>query len=415
MTWLPLLQYSFENHVAVDETGNGHTGIVSLPNPGCWVDNPDPAVATAIRYDNPQSQVTVPQAPTLGGWPGFRVRVVFSPANFNRRIDLVEGDLSFALFVEKDASVQGTINDGQNWYGVASQPGVIVSGEWYSADFEYNPATTMILRLNGTVVDMMVTHGAPVGPVGPAGIKIGYWPGGDDRYTFLGLIGPVAIDTLDPVYDAALSVGKVVCPDGSYQLETSQQIYQQAFTPAEQAQAKQLGAAILDGAEAILASILSTSADQTATIAAFEQLQQQFNNLLISDEAAGINMYADPQLAPLLSQALNVVWSVSGNARDTLLVQALKLGPLLAAMSPDRAAQIRAQFPGLCDTIPTASGFDPTPVIGGPLQGILGGCCPPGGGTYACPCGCPPGTGGCRRGTPGTGTTATSQLSGGQL
>jgi len=378
VSWKPLLQYNFENHVAVDETGNGHTGVVSLPNADCWIDAPVTGVATAILYDNPQSQVTVPDGPGLGGWPGFRVRAVFAPSDFDRRINLVEGDGAFALFVERDASLQGTIYDGTTWYGVASEPGVIQPDTWYAADFEYNPATTLVLRLDGEIVDLMVTHGDPVRPVGPAGIKIGYWPGGDDRYTFLGLMGPVAIDTLDPANDLATVVGKLVCPDGSYQLETLQQIYQQALTPAEQAQADQAGTALLDGVKALLASILGTAGDVPGTIAAMSALHHRVNKLLLADEQAGINMLTDPKLGTLLNEGLELIWSVSGNARDTLLIQALKLAAQSNALSTARIGQLRAQYPGLCATAPSTKGFDPTGALGGALTGLVNGLWPTG-------------------------------------
>lgn len=52
MTWNPFLQYNFDNHAAVDDTGHGHTGVVSLPNPTCWVDSPAPGVNTAILYND---------------------------------------------------------------------------------------------------------------------------------------------------------------------------------------------------------------------------------------------------------------------------------------------------------------------------------------------------------------------------
>lgn len=383
MTWNPLLQYDFDNHVAIDDTGNGHTGIVSIPNASCWVDNPVPGVATAIRFDNPQSQVTVPAAPTLGGWAGFRVRCVFSPTAFNRRINLVEGDLAFALFVEKDASLQGTIFDGTTWYGVTSQPNAIAPNVWYAADFEYNPATSLVLRLNDEIVDIVITHGDAVRPVGPVGIKIGYWPGGDDRYTFLGLMGPVSIDTLTPQSDLASVAGKLVCSGGTYQLKTLQEIYVNSLTVAEQTQCQQTATTLLNGINAVIAAALGTSGNQSGTIAAFSSLHDRVTQLTLADQSAGVDVFSDPKLVPLLNEGLNLVWSVSANARDTLVMQALKLAAQ-GSMPPERVAQLRALYPDLCLTAPSTNGFDPNgslPIIFGPiLNGLCGLCGRPSGG-----------------------------------
>lgn len=321
----------------------------------------------------------MPATPDMAGWAGFRVQAVFSAADFDRRINLVEADLAFAFFVEEDASLQGTIYDGTTWYGVKSAPGVIVPGAWHVGDFEYNPSTALVLRLDGQIVDLLITHGDPVRSVGPVGIKVGYWPGGDGRYTFLGLLGPIRIDTLDPANDLAGIIGKVVCPGSGYELETLQQIYEQALTPAEQAQVGQVGTAVPDGADAVLAAMLGTAGDVQATIAACYALEQDIQNLLLADEAAGVNVFTDPALTPLLNKGLDLVWSNSANARDTLLVQALKIATLSLGFSPARVEQLLAQYPGLCATTPSTTGFDPGGVISGGLGGIVGGCWPAGG------------------------------------
>ena len=398
MGWNPFLQYNFDNHAAVDDTGNGHTGVVSLPSAACWVDAPAAAVTTAIRYDDDRSQVTVPQSADMSGWAGFRTQAVFSAAAFTRRLNLVEGDGSFALFVEHDASLRGTINDGTNWYGVQTSPGVIQPGGWHVAEFSYNPATTLVLRLDGAIVDVLVTHGDPVLPVGPAGIKVGYWPGGDGRYTYAGLMGPVGIDLLDPVQDAATVFGKVVCPAGGYQLETLQQIYEQSLSPAERAHAQKIGVAIVDAAEAVSAAMTGSTGNLQALTAAGCAIEAGIANLLLADEQSGTDIFTDPALPPLLNQGLDLVWSASANARDTLLVQGLKVAALVEGFGMDRAAELRKRNPGLCATAPSTGGFDPGGLVSGGLGGILGGSAPGGGGA-----GSPGGAGGGPAGGAGTG------------
>jgi hypothetical protein len=45
MDWIPFVEYNFDNHAAVDDTGHGHTGIVSSPNASCWCTESTPTAA----------------------------------------------------------------------------------------------------------------------------------------------------------------------------------------------------------------------------------------------------------------------------------------------------------------------------------------------------------------------------------
>jgi hypothetical protein len=137
----------------------------------------------AVRCDNPQSQIT-PANTTLSNWPGFRIDVIFQPGPIDHRLNLVEGDTSFAFFVEADASLMGTVFDGTNFYPVKSAPGTIVPGTLYRAQFSYMPSSTLLLTLNGGTLTVQGSNGAAVRPVQANGIKVGCWPGGDSRYTF---------------------------------------------------------------------------------------------------------------------------------------------------------------------------------------------------------------------------------------
>ncbi|MEM6523426.1 MAG: hypothetical protein AAF693_06535 [Bacteroidota bacterium] len=134
MGWNTIVAYTFENHSALDESGNNNHGYVELPAANRWIDAPVPELATAIKFDAPEARITVEPNETLSGWEGFRVRAVFKPDAFDRRINLVEGDRSFAFFVEPDGRLKGTIYDGSRWYGVESNPGTILTGKWYAAE-----------------------------------------------------------------------------------------------------------------------------------------------------------------------------------------------------------------------------------------------------------------------------------------
>jgi len=376
MGWLPLLKYTFENHAAVDETGNGNFASVQLPGPDRWVDAPTKGIATAVRYDDSRSRIVVANRPAFAGWPGFRIDIIFQPGEYKRRLNLVEGDGSFAFFVEVDGSLQGTIFDGKHWYGVSTAPGTIIPGNWYTGEFLYDPSSMLILRLNGVVMQVVVTHGDPVRAVGPNGIMIGYWPGGDDRYTFIGLIGPVEIDTLDPAATLLTVLGKLAC-NGTGRLEAFLPIVENEFTLAEQQQSEIFALTLLDAVKHLTASVVSTAPDQRATLIQLRQLAHQLTDMTIKDEEAGIDLFMDPAFPALISQAYQVIIGTSANAESVLLAEVLKL-LAIQPLTTARVQEIISRHPELCLDGPGTSSnppFGPGNPLGGIIEKICQLCC----------------------------------------
>jgi len=408
MGWSPLLKFTFENHAAVDETDNGNFGAVQLPGPDCWVDNPATGIATAVRYNDPRSKIFISDRPAFSGWPGFRVDIIFQPGNYNRRLNLVEGDDSFAFFIEVDGSLQGTIFDGSHWYGVSTAPGIIIPGNWYTGEFLYDPSSMLILRLNGVVMDVVVTHGDPVHAVGANGIMIGYWPGGDDRYTFIGLIGPVEIDTLDPATTLLSILGKLVCR-GTGRLEAFLPIVENEFTAAEQGQCEVFAQSLMDAVKHLTASVVGTAQDQKATLTQLRQLAHQLTSMMIQDEEAGTDLFVDPALPALLAQAYQVITTASPNAESVLLSEVLRL-LAVQPLTPQRLLEVMNRHPELCLDGPGTAGYPPfgpdNPIVG-IIQKICQLCCSncsgPGAGT-----GGTGGSGGCTCSTGGSGGTGSA-------
>jgi len=354
MPWKLVLSYSFENHAALDESGNGNHGMVHLPAADRWVDAPIPGVPTAIRFDDLRSKVVVATRPSLAGWPGFQVRVLFRPDPYDRRINLVEAGSAFALFVEPDGKLMGTIYDGAWWYGVSSAPGFIVADRWYLAQFVYNPAQVMLLRANGALVDVRPTKGAPVHELDANGIQLGYWPGGDDRYTFTGLLGPVAISTLDPREAFVDGVRPYMCPEGTRspsRVDELGAVLDRAFTARERDRLAALQAAISRGAGQILAGALDNPSSRTATLGALYGLADACEALVVQHRDAQTDVLADPRLVARLIEALRAVLGASGGAAD--VVQGV-LADLVAALPFDdgRRRELLASYPELGRCVP---------------------------------------------------------------
>jgi hypothetical protein len=358
MSWTPVVALTFENHAAVDHSEFGNSGKVELPGPDRWVDAPIPQVPTAIRYDHPESKITVPANSTLANWAGFRVAVTFRPAAFNLRINLVEGDRSFAFFVEPDGRLKGTIYDGSQWYGVESAPGTIVRNRWYYAEYRYDPASALLLHLDGNLVGFEVTHGDPVRPVQPVGIKIGYWPGGDSRYTFLGLMGSVVVSKLDPEDETIDRLGKFVCRGFGQDREifdTLLEIVRTEMTPQERTRALTFGRNLVAGAKDLMAATLGTASNREATLGDLQALSRRAENLLVTAHVDGRNYMRDPEYAAIVRDAKTVVENTSNTARATMIAQVIRLVSN-KPLSDARVNEMLEKYPGLKECFSNGDG-----------------------------------------------------------
>ncbi|MBW4421410.1 MAG: hypothetical protein KME13_19620 [Myxacorys californica WJT36-NPBG1] len=352
MSWKPLLHFSYENHAALDETGNGFNGRVELPTADRWSDVPVDGISTAIRFDHPESKIVVATRPQFSGWRGFRVRVYFSIDDVPGRLNLVEGDASFALFVEPDGVLRGTINDGSSeWWGVSSQPGRIKPGRWYFAELLYDAGKLLALSLDGQLLGIRITAGLPVRPVATAGIRVGYWPGGDARYTFKGLMGPVWIDTLDEREPTVGIINKLLCngSDGTSRLESWQAILEKELSSSEKASVKAFGATLNDSLKQLLSVVIGQASSPVTTLDEMTALADDLGQLAASHEAAGTNLLLDPTLNALLQKLYTVACHNNPAAPNVFVLEALKLLTTMP-LSATRWKEIANQHPELCTT-----------------------------------------------------------------
>jgi hypothetical protein len=158
-----------------------------------------------VQYSNPGSQVYVAPSPTLGSFVGLTAMCEFQVAAGTppRRLNLVEGYLSFALFVNPDRSLSATILDEDgNWTGVASASGAVADGVTYTAGLRHDGISTMQLLLGRSVIAGSQTVNGAIRPVGDKGLVIGHWPDADADRTFAGIMSAVDIWTGNPASDA---------------------------------------------------------------------------------------------------------------------------------------------------------------------------------------------------------------------
>jgi hypothetical protein len=193
-----ILWHAYQHGVAFDLSEHRNHG--ALAGNAHLVNGPP--YGDAIRFDKGDDAVWVQPSDTLTELGAVRVQVRFNwepQAVGPHRHNLVEGQLSFALFVNPDGSIQGTIlNALGSWLGAKSGAGVVSPNTWHVAEFVHDGVSHCTLYVDGHVVDEGFTSPGPVRGVGPHGIAIGHWPEPGSQYTLRGLVDRVKVWTFDP-------------------------------------------------------------------------------------------------------------------------------------------------------------------------------------------------------------------------
>lgn len=163
----------------------------------------------SMHFVHEHSAIVIPPSDSLNNVKSVRVKAkIFSEAlgGAARRMNIIEGHLTFAFFVNPDLSLQSTFYDPEgNWVGVRTNPRIIIPRQqWYDVEFRYDGLNAMEIFVNGSLMAAKYDLRGPVRSVGAHGIFIGHWPENDTRYTFSGYIMDVQIwkqDDTKPIKD----------------------------------------------------------------------------------------------------------------------------------------------------------------------------------------------------------------------
>jgi hypothetical protein len=208
---------------ATDVSGHGNHGVVRHAT-AATVDG-----ASSLWFDGGRARVDVPPGPDLRGMRGIRVRARVRvsiwwwwwpwwllvariphplerwswrllPGRWRRRrMNLVEGHLSFALVVHRDGSIAGTVNGPGGWQGVQTGPGLVRPGRWCTVEFGHDGLATAAIGVDGVTVATSHVVPGPIPDVGPVGVTVGHWPEDDHRYSLRGWVDAVEVWTDVPV------------------------------------------------------------------------------------------------------------------------------------------------------------------------------------------------------------------------
>jgi hypothetical protein len=192
-----VVHHTYNGRHAFDVSENGNHGRPTAVARGTG------AFGGSYLFSGGPSRVDIRPSPTLRQLRSVRVRVRFfpqpTPAGSLRRHNLVEGHLSFALFLNPDGSVQGTIvRRTGGWDGPRTGTGMVVPNQWNVVEFFHDGISYARLALNNSPLTERFDIPGPVRDVGPNGVAIGHWPEPDDRYTLEGWIDDVRIWAWDP-------------------------------------------------------------------------------------------------------------------------------------------------------------------------------------------------------------------------
>ena len=206
-----VVHHTYTNGRATDVSGRGNHGVPTATVAGTGED------ASSLFFNGGDSRVDIPPSDDLADLRGLRVRVRFKARRLPwwwlwrrwwwrrfgwrpHRQNLVEGHLSFALFVQPNGSVMGTVVDANgNWRGPVSPPGVIKAGQWHTVEFGHDGIVSAAIAVDGVTVARMDDLIGPVRGVGPTGVTVGHWPEPPHVYTLAGWIDSMEIWRDEPL------------------------------------------------------------------------------------------------------------------------------------------------------------------------------------------------------------------------
>lgn len=150
-----------------------------------------------VTLKNPDDQLVIPvKDDSLQRFTALKIEAIINPTSIPHRLNIVEGWMSFAFFIESNQKLTATIYDGKNWVQITSIATLVPLNQWSRVSFSYDGVCIGRLTIDSKTIGTNINM--PLGMRQPQqNITIGHWPSGDSRYTFIGDIGHVRIDRRD--------------------------------------------------------------------------------------------------------------------------------------------------------------------------------------------------------------------------
>jgi hypothetical protein len=191
-----VLHHPYERGNAFDVSGHGLHGRLTDVAAG----------SGTLGFNGQGSRVDVTPTADLSRMRQFHVRVRFrqgvDPLFNPKRHNLIEGHLSFALFIEPNQALTATILDSAGtWSGPTTPAGTLPTIGWHVVDYFHDGISRAWIYLNNTLVAQRFDVPGPIRDIGPYGLTIGHWPDPPNPYTLRGEIDEVKLWRDDPEDD----------------------------------------------------------------------------------------------------------------------------------------------------------------------------------------------------------------------
>jgi len=200
-----VVRHRYASGSAFDLSRCGNHG---RPEAASWVEG-------GLRCDGRHARVVVPPSPTLTRLGSIRMQLSFvhHPVRAIYRQNLIEGHLSFAVYITEDQALEATIFDASGrWVALTSPPGVVIKDRWHTGQLVHDGAGQALLALDGDVLAQGRGLPGSVGGIQDFGLSVGRWPNPEPRDAFEGVIGEVRLWRYDP-RDAIRDLLDACCVD----------------------------------------------------------------------------------------------------------------------------------------------------------------------------------------------------------
>lgn len=319
-----VIDHSYALGMAWDKTRFRNHGVVYQASPGGAAFNH--SLSFAKGRGAPGSLVVVPPSESLRRIGAVRVKaqIYFDPQGAARRHNIVEGHLSFALFIDPDGSLVGSVlTPSHQWLAGKTAANAVPPQAWSVVEFRFDGHSRAELLVNGQSLPVLPYTAAliarprpgPVRGIGPLGVFIGHWADLDDRYTFDGYIRRVQVYKQDD-YDLLDLMDPCCKVDPKFWHEFVDMLAARGCNPAE---FKELDAITAFGRD--LVSSL-TGGDEDAA----RELDQLLRQYLFATKHRGRTVPIEPAFRRLAE------WIVDHQSRDQMKGVAERLPALIDSL-----------------------------------------------------------------------------------
>jgi hypothetical protein len=173
-----ILSHQYHHGAALDSSGFENHGRVEGPA----LAEGRLAGTRALGFDGVGDRIVIPPSRSLRDIRALRVDATVFLDELGGRRTILEGFSSFALLVEPDGVLEGTIYNGSRWEGVRGPEHGMPLRRWVRITYVYDGLNTSVLYLDDEELALDMRPLGEMEPVSwPFGLNVGAWPDRNHR------------------------------------------------------------------------------------------------------------------------------------------------------------------------------------------------------------------------------------------